>query len=83
MASIRWIDREFALRFANDIIFGGLGNDFLHGSAGDDAISGAEALPAFFDEPVNPGDVLNFLDNRLEFADYDEDEPRLQLIPSS
>ena len=42
--------------YANDIIFGGLGNDFLHGSAGDDAISGAEALPMYFDAPINPDD---------------------------
>lgn len=34
----------FAPKFADDIIFGGLGDDFLHGGAGDDAISGAEAL---------------------------------------
>src|SRR6185437_6766159 len=34
----------FAPRFANDIIFGGLGTDSIHGGAGDDAISGAEAM---------------------------------------
>ncbi len=34
----------FAPKFADDIIFGGLGDDFLHGGAGDDAVSGAEAL---------------------------------------
>lgn len=44
-----WIanDDEFpdaGAKFADDIIFGGLGSDFLHGGSGDDAISGAEAL---------------------------------------
>ncbi|HSG90608.1 MAG TPA: hypothetical protein VLA56_15440 [Pseudomonadales bacterium] len=34
----------FDARYADDIIYGGLGDDFLHGGAGDDAISGAEAL---------------------------------------
>ena len=34
----------FVPRYANDVIFGGLGDDFLHGAAGDDAVSGAEAL---------------------------------------
>jgi hemolysin type calcium-binding protein/Big-like domain-containing protein len=33
----------FVPKFANDIIYGGLGNDAIHGGAGDDAISGAEA----------------------------------------
>ncbi|KPJ80692.1 MAG: hypothetical protein AMJ58_07790, partial [Gammaproteobacteria bacterium SG8_30] len=37
-------DPLFDARYADDIIFGGLGDDFLHGSVGDDAISGAEAL---------------------------------------
>jgi Ca2+-binding RTX toxin-like protein len=37
-------DPLFAPRFADDIIFGGLGDDFLHGGAGDDAILGGEAL---------------------------------------
>jgi hypothetical protein len=31
-------------RYADDVIFGGLGVDWLHGGDGDDAISGAEAL---------------------------------------
>jgi Ca2+-binding RTX toxin-like protein len=74
-------DRLFEPDFANDIIFGGLGNDFLHGSSGDDAISGAEALPDFFARPVNPGDLLRFDPNKIEFADYDEDEPRTKLVP--
>jgi hypothetical protein len=30
-------------RYANDVLYGGLGNDAIHGGAGDDAISGAEA----------------------------------------
>jgi Ca2+-binding RTX toxin-like protein len=72
-------DPLFEPQHANDIIFGGLGNDFLHGSAGDDAISGTEALAPFFLHPVNPGDVLRFDPNRIEFADYDEDFPRVEM----
>ncbi|HMC71695.1 MAG TPA: Calx-beta domain-containing protein, partial [Mycobacteriales bacterium] len=34
----------FPSKWANDVIFGGLGNDFIHGGSGDDAISGGEAL---------------------------------------
>ncbi len=37
-------ERAFVPRYANDIIYGGLGNDAIHGGAGDDAISGGEAL---------------------------------------
>jgi Ca2+-binding RTX toxin-like protein len=74
-------DPLFEPVYADDIVYGGLGNDFLHGGAGDDAISGAEALPAFFDQPVNPGDVLRFDANRVEFADYDENDPRLAPDP--
>jgi len=60
--------------YADDIIYGGLGSDFLHGGAGDDAISGAEALPEYFEAPINPGDVLRFGDHSRagEFYDYDE-----------
>jgi hypothetical protein len=80
-------DPLFEPKFANDIVFGGLGNDFLHGGAGDDAISGAEATSGaaglfdFFAEPTNPGDLLRFDPNRVEFADYDEDAPRTRLVP--
>src|SRR4029077_4484988 len=38
----------FRPKFANDIIYGGLGNDSIHGGAGDEAISGAEALPVSY-----------------------------------
>jgi len=38
----------FRPKYANDIIYGGLGNDSIHGGAGDDAISGAEALPVSY-----------------------------------
>jgi len=62
--------------YADDIIYGGWGNDFLHGGAGDDAISGAEALPEFYDNPVNNGDVLGYgLNKAGEFALYDEYNP--------
>ncbi|MDX6411835.1 MAG: hypothetical protein QOE91_1351, partial [Gaiellaceae bacterium] len=33
----------FVPKFANDVIYGGLGNDSIHGGAGDDALTGAEA----------------------------------------
>ncbi|MEN8205399.1 MAG: calcium-binding protein, partial [Pseudomonadota bacterium] len=88
-------DPLFEPLYANDIIFGGLGNDFLHGSAGDDAISGAEALPDYFNAPVNPDDpdvvddplteeneaddLLRFNPDKIEFADYDEETPRAEL----
>ncbi|MDX1384061.1 MAG: hypothetical protein R3190_10490, partial [Thermoanaerobaculia bacterium] len=74
-------DFLFEPLFADDIIYGGLGDDFLHGSSGDDAVSGAEALAAFFLEPVNPGDALRFDPMRIEFADYDEQLPRTKLEP--
>jgi outer membrane protein OmpA-like peptidoglycan-associated protein/Ca2+-binding RTX toxin-like protein len=35
---------NFRPRYANDIIYGGLGNDSIHSGAGDDAILGGEAL---------------------------------------
>jgi Ca2+-binding RTX toxin-like protein len=72
-------NREFEPALANDIIFGGLGNDFLHGAAGDDAMSGAEALPEYFNAPYNPGDVLRFNEDKIEFEDYDEEFPRREL----
>ncbi len=72
-------DPHFDPSFADDILYGGLGNDFLHGGAGDDAISGAEALPEFFDQPHNPGDVLGFQPDRVEFAAYDENAPRTRI----
>jgi Ca2+-binding RTX toxin-like protein len=82
-------DPEFAgAHYANDIIFGGLGNDFLHGGPGDDAMVGAEALPEFFEAPINPDDptvpgddLLRFDAGRIEFADYNEDDPRTKLDP--
>jgi Ca2+-binding RTX toxin-like protein len=74
-------DRLFEPLYANDIIFGGRGNDFLHGSAGDDAISGAEALPEFFAAPINPGNALRFDADRIEFADYNEDDPWSRIDP--
>jgi Ca2+-binding RTX toxin-like protein len=49
-------DPLFRPRFADDIIFGGLGNDFLHGGAGDDAISGGEALPVSYAQHICTGD---------------------------
>jgi Ca2+-binding RTX toxin-like protein len=67
---------DFDPRYADDIIFGGLGNDFLHGGDGDDAISGAEALAEYYNKPVNPGDVLRFGDSREgEFGAYNRDDP--------
>jgi Ca2+-binding RTX toxin-like protein len=69
--------------YADDIIYGGLGSDFLHGGAGDDAMSGAEALPEYFQAPINPGDVLRFGDHSRagEFYDYNEYEALVKLDP--
>ena len=39
---------------AADIMYGGLGNDFLHGGQGNDAMSGAEALPLYYDNGLDP-----------------------------
>ncbi|MEQ1827017.1 MAG: hypothetical protein ABL921_13765 [Pirellula sp.] len=44
-------------RFANDIIYGGLGIDALHGGAGDDAISGAEAILVSYTQTYEEGDT--------------------------
>jgi Ca2+-binding RTX toxin-like protein len=67
--------------YASDIIYGGLGGDFLHGGAGDDAISGAEALPAFYNNPLPQQDALRFGEDRAgEFAAYDEFNPRLRVL---
>ncbi|MEE8523500.1 MAG: hypothetical protein V3T72_06180, partial [Thermoanaerobaculia bacterium] len=90
-------DPLFVPFYANDIIFGGLGNDFLHGGPGDDAIAGAEALPEFFEAPINPDDpttgnatdplpqggddLLRFNQNKIEFFDYDEEAPRSEIVP--
>ena len=39
----------------DDIIYGGLGNADIHAGPGSDAISGVEALPIFWNDPVqNP-----------------------------
>ncbi|HZM74531.1 MAG TPA: hypothetical protein VFC19_02330, partial [Candidatus Limnocylindrales bacterium] len=37
-------DPLFDPRYADDLIYGGLGDDFLHGGSGDDGIVGSEAL---------------------------------------
>jgi Ca2+-binding RTX toxin-like protein len=59
-----------------DVIYGGLGDDFLHGGAGDDAISGAEALPAFYNEaPQVDPDPLRYNAATTKFAAYDADDP--------
>ncbi|MBW6493254.1 MAG: hypothetical protein K0B16_01635 [Burkholderiaceae bacterium] len=64
---------------SDDIIYGGLGSDWLHGASGDDAISGAEALPGFYSNPVNPGNVLRYDPITTEFAEYDEYAPLARL----
>jgi len=64
---------------SDDIIYGGLGGDFLHGGSGDDAISGAEALPEFYANPVNLGNVLGYDPTTGEFATYDEYLPRTKI----
>jgi Ca2+-binding RTX toxin-like protein len=67
-------------KYADDIIYGGWGDDFLHGGAGDDAISGAEALPEYFNNPFNPGNVLRYSPVTGEFAEYDEFHPRKKIF---
>ena len=64
---------------ANDILYGGLGNDFMHGGPGDDAMSGTEAPAEFFNAPHNPGDILSFNPERIEFADYSDEFPRREI----
>jgi Ca2+-binding RTX toxin-like protein len=66
-------------QYADDIIYGGLGGDWLHGGAGDDAISGAEALPVFYGNPSNSGDVLAYNEVSGEFDAYDEFDPRTKI----
>lgn len=75
----------YEAQFANDIIFGGWGSDFLHGGSGDDAISGAEALPQYYERPVNPGDILSYGEiggREFEFAAYDENNPMSRVFVS-
>ncbi|HYF16740.1 MAG TPA: calcium-binding protein, partial [Ramlibacter sp.] len=72
-------DPLFDATESDDIIYGGLGNDSLHGGAGDDAISGAEALTTFWQQHVNPGDVLAYNPVTGEFAAYDEYSPRKRI----
>ena len=67
-------------KFADDIIYGGWGDDFLHGGAGDDAISGAEALPEYFANPYNPGNVLRYSPVTGEFAEYNEFQPLVRIV---
>jgi Ca2+-binding RTX toxin-like protein len=76
-------DPLFAASDANDIIYGGLGDDFLHGGSGDDAISGAEALPQFFVAPMPMADALGFDPDTLQFAAYNEFDPRSRIYDES
>ena len=61
--------------FADDIMYGGLGDDSMHGGSGDDAMSGAEALPAFYINPVPPANALGYNGATGEFAAFDEYAP--------
>jgi Ca2+-binding RTX toxin-like protein len=72
-------DLYFEPKYANDIIYAGLGSSFVHGGAGDDAMLGSEALQQFYDAPINPGNVLRFDESKIEFADYDEHFPRTKI----
>jgi hypothetical protein len=65
---------------ADDIIYGGLGSDWLHGGSGDDAMSGAEALPEFYGDPDNPGNVLQYDTTTGEFDAYNEFEPLAKIV---
>ena len=72
-------DNQTVPHFSDDIVYGGWGNDWLHGGSGDDAISGAEALPAYYGNPINPGNVLQYSPTTGEFAKYDEFQPLVQI----
>src|SRR5262249_30749573 len=75
-------DTGFRPSKADDIIYGGLGDDMIHGGSGDDAISGAEALAAFWNNPVlDPLNILGYQSGPQTFAAYDEFNP-LQKPPS-
>jgi hypothetical protein len=83
-------------RYADDVIFGGLGDDFLHGGSGDDAMSGAEALPVAwaqwadgvapvrsdYTRPFNPGGLLGYGTHTRagEFFLYDEYNPLAKIL---
>ena len=62
------------------MIYGGLGDDFLHAGAGDDAVSGAEALPAFYNDlPVTNLVPLPYDPVTRKIAFYDADNPRTKI----
>ncbi len=66
--------------YADDILYGGLGSDFIHGGSGDDAISGTEALPVYYDNPYNVGDVLKYDATTSLFAAYNPNEPMTKVM---
>jgi hypothetical protein len=68
-------DPLFIAHNSDDIIYGGLGNDWLHGGSGNDAISGAEALPQFYANPSNPGNVLQYNPSTGLFGAFDPTNP--------
>ena len=56
-------------KYANDIIYGGLGNDALHGGAGDDAMLGGEApITSYLDNYNAAGAQLNTAPLRSDFS---------------
>ena len=55
-------------KYANDVIYGGLGNDFLHGGAGDDAIGGAEALLMSYTQTYDPSTNALVGEARSDFS---------------
>ena len=73
----------------DDVIYGGLGNTFIHGGPGSSAISGSQALPVFWNDPVqNPynysttqpgGGILGFNAATSLFAAYSEANPRVEI----
>jgi Ca2+-binding RTX toxin-like protein len=78
------LDPLFDPSYADDILFGGLGNDAVHGGAGDDAISGTEALPVYFDIPLNGGNTLGYSQDRAgEFNAYNEYNPLAKVFVDS
>ena len=81
-----YIPTAYEPQHYDDIIYGGLGNTFIHGGPGDDAISGVQALPVFWNDPVqNPynfsttspgGGILGYNPNTRQFAAYSATNPR-------
>ena len=63
----------------HDVIYGGLGDDFLHGGAGNDGISGAEAMQAFYANPLAGANLLVYDPATRKLAGYDANRPLVKI----